>query len=380
MRKMFCLFTGILFCSFLLVYGCSPANEEDANGTMGSVPIYPSDADHTNVLETSSDGMIPLLPLESSESWPDDSDTSSDETSAEVSYPDPVCSGDHIDTPRNPDEEPIPIRSVRQTEKNTLLTDGAIHAEHPETAAVLQQIRDLVQGYDKRVSFFAYALDGSRAISYNCEETYFSACTIKASFMLYCCMAIDQGLASKDQVMYYQEKYYHGGSGVIQFSEFGTPYTLEKLIELCLSRSDNVAYEMLSAYFGHTGYNEMINALGVERLRLGSSIWNYQMTARDLAIIWREVYFYFQTDTPMARLYKQSCTNTRYNYATIYLKESYSHKSGDNFGKYAVYNDGAIVWADRPYVVTILTNSEGKEPDVTLVGTIVKLINDQIMK
>ena len=46
------------------------------------------------------------------------------------------------------------------------------------------------------------------------------------------------------------------------------------------------------------------------------------MTARDHAIIWRELYFYFQTDTDMAKLYYNSCTNTPFNYATVYLEES----------------------------------------------------------
>lgn len=104
------------------------------------------------------------------------------------------------------------------------------------------------------------------------------------------------------------------------------------------------------------------------------------MTARDLAIVWRELYFYFQTETDMANLYYRACTNTPFNYATVYLTEKYSHKSGDNFGTNAVYNDGAIIWADRPYVITILNNSEGEPKDEALVGNIVKIINDSLMK
>ncbi len=306
---------------------------------------------------------------------------SSEASSEVVSYPDPVFQGGELDTPVHPEDgAPVQIYSLSQTEKNALLTYGDIDPEDPATAEVLQTIQSMIDGYDKRVSFCAYALDGSRAITYNCEETYFSACTVKAGFLLYCCLAIEQGLASKDEVMYYQEKYYHKGSGKIKDSAYGTPYTLEYLIGQCLCISDNVAYEMLSAYFGHTGYNEMIDTLGLERLRLGGSIWSNSMTARDLAIIWRELYFYFQTDTEMANLYYNSCTNTPFNYATVYLKEEYSHKSGDNFGAKAVYNDGAIVWADRPYVIAVLNASEGEPKDEALVGGIVKLINDSLMK
>lgn len=302
------------------------------------------------------------------------------EESEVTSWPDPVFSGGNMVTPVNPDGTPIPIHSLKQTEDNVLLVYGEIDPNDEATAEVLEQMREMIRGYDKRVSFCAYALDGSRAITYNCEEQYFSACTIKAGFLLYCCLAIEQGLASADEVMYYQEKYYHKGSGKIKDSAYGTPYTLGYLIQQALTISDNVAYEMLSAYFGHSGYNQMIQTLELDRLTLGSSIWSHRMTARDLAIIWRELYFYFQTNTEMAKLYYKACTNTPFNYATVYLQEKYSHKSGDNFGANAVYNDGAIVWADRPYVIAILNNSEGEPKDIELVGNLVKLINDSLMK
>lgn len=359
-------------------YACAEEFEgQESSRTEGASSVLAAES----TLSTNSRVEIILLPEDSSADEPDPSQPSEPPESTTVSYPDPVCSGSHIDTPQNPDTQPVPIRSLTQSVKGEILTAGDIDPEDPKTAAALQEIQALIDGFDRRVSFCAYALDGQTAITYNCEDTYFSACTIKAGFILYCCMAIDQGLASKDEVMYYQEKYYHTGSGTIQFSEYGTPYTLERLIRLCMSISDNVAYEMLSAYFGHTGYNEMMEALGVERLCMGSSIWSYKMTARDLAIIWREVYFYFQTDSPMAKLYRESCTNTRFNYATVYIKEPYSHKSGDNFGKNATYSDGAIVWADRPYVVAILTNGEAGTGDgeTETVGNIVKIINDKIM-
>lgn len=361
---------------------CEPAPEpsdvSSASGEESSVAV-------SSEASTRPPSVI-LDPVESSEDSdePEQSAESSEETSEEtsepVSYPDPVFPGGNLETPVHPDDAPVPIHSLRQTEDNVLLTYGEIDTEDPETADVLQQIREMIDGYHKRVSFCAYALDGSRAVTYNCEETFFSACTIKAGYMLYCCLAIEQGLTSKDEVMYYQEKYFHVGSGKIKDSAYGTPYTLGYMIQQALTISDNVAYEMLSAYFGHSGYNAMIETLGLERLKLGGSIWSNRMTARDLAIIWRELYFYFQTETQMANLYYNACTNTPFAYATVNLDETYSHKSGDNFGANAVYSDGAIIWADRPYVIAILTNSEGEPEDIALVGDIVKLINDSLMK
>ena len=363
---------------------CDSAPEPSADGssTAGSTSSVSSvgPSEPSSIVEESSVESVEDSSVEPSVEPSEDPSEDSTGESEVTSWPDPEFPGGSLETPVHPDSEPISIRSLRQTEDNVLLVYGDIDPTDEETAEVLEQIRGMIRAYDKRVSFCAYALDGSRAITYNCEEQYFSACTIKTGFLLYCCLAIEQGLTSVDEVMYYQEKYYHGGSGKIKDSAYGTPYTLGYLIQQALTISDNVAYEMLSAYFGHTGYNQMIETLELDRLKLGSSIWSHRMTARDLAIIWRELYFYFQTDTKMANLYYNACTNTPFNYATVYLKEKYSHKSGDNFGKNAVYNDGAIIWADRPYVIAILNNSEGEPQDEKLVGTIVKLINDSLMK
>ena len=305
--------------------------------------------------------------------------TPSVESSGDISLPE--------DEPL-PEPEPvlIPIRSIDQKQENVLELYGDVDLNDPEVAAAIQQINDLLASYDKPIAFCAYSLDGSRAIAYNCRENYFSACTIKASYMLYCCLAIDQGIVNPDEIMIYEKKYEHGGSGKIKNSEYGTPYTIKELIRLSLRYSDNIAYKMLVHYFGKDGYNKMMNELGVSKLRLSSStsissVWNYNANARDLCIIWRELYFYFASETEMAKLYKTATTNTAYNYATKLINETYSHKSGDKFKPNPVYNDAAIVWKkNNPYVVATLNGSEGEAEDEYVVGTIVKLINDHIMK
>ena len=289
-------------------------------------------------------------------------------------------------TPIPQGKDGFPIRSIKQEAKDQIQLYGNIDLTDPETVSALEQIHQLLATYDKNIAFCAYSLDGSRAIAYNCEEKYFSACTIKAAYMLYCCRAIEQGFVSPDDTMAYdKEKYHHGGSGQIKNAEDGTVYTIRELIRLSLRYSDNIAYKMLVAYFGKDGYNKFVEELGVSRLRLSSStsvstVWNYNMNTRDLCIIWRELYFYFASETEMAKLYKNACTNTPYNYATKYLTEDYTHKSGDRFAPDPVYNDGAIVWKNTPYVVATLNGSEGEEVDEYVVATIVKLINDHIMK
>lgn len=303
-----------------------------------------------------------------------------EESSAQTVWPKPTCANPYVKAPKNEDDEYLPIRSIHNTQKNTVEVFGRPDVNDEAVAAALADINSWLGGYSKKISFCAYALDGTAAVAYNCEDTFFSACTIKTSFIFYCCLAIDQGLADRNTVMYYQECYYHKGSGDIRLTDYGTPYTLETLIYKALNISDNVAYEMLTAYFGHAGYNQFMKDIGIPNLTLGSGLWTRAMNPKDLCTVWRELYFYFESGSPMAQVYKKACTNTKFNYCALYLDVPYSHKSGDNFAPNEVYNDGALIWADRPYVVSFLTVSEGKAEDEKVVNTISKIIYEQLMK
>ena len=295
-------------------------------------------------------------------------------------YPKPTCANPYITAPQVVDNGEIPIRSIKSAGGDSIQLFGHLDENNETVKQALADIQDWLNGYDKKIAFFAYALDGTAAVGYHFDSTFFSACTIKTSFIFYCCLAIDQGLADRNTVMYYQECYYHKGSGDIRLSDYGTPYTLETLIYKALNISDNVAYEMLTAYFGHDGYNKFMKDIGIPNLTLGSGLWSRQMNPKDLCTVWRELYFYFESDSPMAQVYKKACTNTKFNYCALYLGLPYSHKSGDNFAPNEVYNDGALIWADRPYVVSFLTVSEGKAEDEKTVNTISKIIYEKLMK
>ncbi len=290
----------------------------------------------------------------------------------------PTFQGGDVVTPITPTSEYIDIRTVTTNEKNKLVVLGA-DTEDPGVAEGIAKIEEIYASYKKTTGFFAYSLDGKRAIAWNCENEFFSACTVKTGFILYCCLAIDQGLVDKDTVMYYEQKYYHGGSGYIKNCEYGTSFTIERLIYLSLNVSDNIAYEMLTAFFGHEGYNKMMEDFGCERLKLDKSIWSYRMNAHDLAILWRELYFYFQTDSYMAGIYRKATLNTKYNYATKRIDYDYNHKSGDSQARNPVINDGTIIWAEHPYVVAILNSSMGTHEDDVAVAETVRIINDYII-
>ena len=364
--------TGLLFVlAVVLLVSCvqqshnhPPVSEQPSESVSADAPAASSPDPEESSRSYSAPSVIELIDpdAQSSEDEPDDPTPSETEpskapdsqTSKETSSPtetskdsgkheQPVFQGGDVVTPVNPTSEYVNIRTVTTPERNNLVVVG-VDTEDPTVAEGIEKLNAIYSTYKNTTGFFAYSLDGKRAIAWNCENEFFSACTVKTGFILYCCLAIDQGLADKDTVMYYEAKYYHGGSGYIKNCEYGTSFTIERLIYLSLNVSDNIAYEMLTAFFGHDGYNKMMQDLGCERLQLDKSIWSYKMNAHDLAILWRELYFYFQTDSYMANLYRKATFNTKYNYATKKIDYDYNHKSGDSQASHPVINDGSIIW------------------------------------
>lgn len=239
-------------------------------------------------------------------------------------------------------------------------------------------IKEKLSSYNKNISVAVYSLDGEFGLVYNTNQTYFSACTIKIAYVLSCCKQIDEGIESKDTILTYQQKHYHGGSGQIKNQPYGTTYTIETLINKCLSISDNVAYEMLVDHFGYDYYNKMVRDLGCESIKL-SGLWASRAKTLDFIRVWTAVNEYFKSETTMSNVLKKACTNTPFNYGTKTIKEfDYSHKSGDNFGVSAAYNDAGIVWCEKPYVYVVFTNSEGTYYDAETVNTVMRSIFDNI--
>lgn len=319
-------------------------------------------------------------------------EVTSENTTVDTTTPD-VPSSSETPESTTTSEPPTTFRDSETTSIASIVTEGPIapnsFGDHGKELIVYGDIdandtrvltlQDTLINYDKNISLIAWRKDGTRAVSYNTSQTYFSACTIKIGFILNCCRIIDSGAVDENTLLTYEEKHYHDGSGKIKNSEFGSQYDIKTLINLCLSISDNIAYEMLADYFGMTQYNAMIEALGCNSLKL-KGIWASNVKVKDYIVIWNEVYNYFESGAKMSGPLKNACTNTPFNYGTETLDGiDYSHKSGDNFGASAVYNDAGIVWEDNSYIYAVFTNSEGTKYDIDTVNTAMDLVY-QLMK
>lgn len=229
-------------------------------------------------------------------------------------------------------------------------------------AADLAELEKVLDGFGYNVSLVIYSLDGQKALSYNTEETLFCACTVKAAYVLYCLKEMEEGDGTLDEVLTYRAEHYESGTGDMQYSPIGTEFTLETIIDKTLGISDNVGYRMLVDRFGREGYNKWISEMGCPSLQISPTVWSLKAKAAELAVLWREIGNYFESDGKYADFLYSVCTDTGSAYATQALEGvHFSHKSGHNgTGKYLAYSDAGILWQDEGgYIYSILTDAPG---------------------
>ena len=293
-----------------------------------------------------------------------------EETKTEIKLPSVIVD----DAEENPEPEAlVKISEIEEIGKELKLYGDISDKD-------ISELESILKGYGKNISLIAYSKDGSRALAYNTSQTYFSACTIKIGYMLSICKQIDAGVADESELLTYESKHYHKGSGQIKNSAYGTKYSIGTLIHESLNISDNVAYEMLIDRFGFTEYNKMITDLGCTSIQL-NGLWASRAKVKDFILVWDSAYDYFTSDAKMASHIKNACTNTPFNYGTETLQGiDYSHKSGDNFGYSAAYHDAGIVWDENPYIFAVFTNSEGKATDIKTVDRAMEIVNELMGK
>lgn len=283
-------------------------------------------------------------------------------------------------------EQPTLQKPVKAQIENFINTDKTVAVsgvlEDDKYAPYILQLKNILDAYSHNISLAVYSLDGTKGLAYNTNAQIFGACTVKAAYTLYACEQMENGNGSLDTQITYSQKHYEPGTGDMQYSPFGTVFTMETALYKSMSISDNVGYLMAVDYFGRDGYNTWVSTLGCDSLAIKPTVWSLRTKANDLVKIWCHIYNYFETDTEYARFLKSSCTNTAGNYATAALSDvEYSHKQGHNStGDWLSLSDAGIVWkGDTPYIIAILTDAPGPSGyDANIFAQIIDIVHNEL--
>lgn len=235
------------------------------------------------------------------------------------------------------------------------------------------QIRDyeeLLKSYFKKynVSIAYLDINNSYNYSYNENQVYYAASTIKTLSAIY---LYEQALNNKEDLnktLKYESKFIRHDSSAMQYHKIGEDITLKNLINYAIMVSDNTAYNMLINYIGKENLEVYGHNLGATyTLNLQD---NYgSITTTDSIIYLKKLYELINTNNPLSKELKNIFLNSDENYLKINNYES--------LAKYGFYDQNfhliGIVLTPNPYIISILT-LHGKDD----YESIIKDINSKI--
>ncbi|MBQ3706587.1 MAG: serine hydrolase [Clostridia bacterium] len=238
------------------------------------------------------------------------------------------------------------------------------------------------------IAYYTAAIDGSEELAYNADTVLYCASLIKAPYILTVLREIEnfEKTAQRDadgKIVYrsWEKKYdldeewvydpatmKTGGSGEIQNKAKGFRLTWRELFEYTLLYSDNIAFSQIYNRFGFTSFNSLVWQLGIEGQKSGFMY----LTARDAGKFAMEIRRYFETATDYANWMKDLMIRSLYGemIAVYYPAGTVAHKYGWDVN---AFHDMAIVEAEKPYVLVIMTDYEdGGNAAFAFFGTVVE--------
>lgn len=204
-----------------------------------------------------------------------------------------------------------------------------------------QELDALLSRWGNRVSVYFANIETGFVYQHNPNRTYRSASVVKAPFSMYIYEKADRGETDLDQRIR---------------CSFGGHRTQREMLRRNLMYSCNNGTLDLRAFHGIAGYRQWVAALGnnpnwVANLVMGSTI----NTAEIARFAWA-IYHYTESDAPHAGEFQQHLLNNRHQFI---VSDRYPIASKTGW-LHAYLHDMAIVYADSPYILIVLSNGMGR--------------------
>ena len=221
------------------------------------------------------------------------------------------------------------------------------------------------------------ALDGCIAIA--ADESRVAASVIKLAVLARALDAAAAGALSLDEQICVREQDIVGGSGDIQAKGAGVTYSVDELLHAMVAQSDNVAANLMIGRLGMDAVNAECERLGLVNTRL-----ERLMMDTDAQAAGRENYTSAADASKIleliavggigtaelcerARGYLLDQRDNRGIAEGVAAGTQVAHKTGSLAN---AQHDAAIVYASRPYVLTVLTQDLGREQALELERTV----------
>jgi beta-lactamase class A len=257
---------------------------------------------------------------------------------------------------------------------------------HPAKWAQLEKdIEKSLRDFQGVLGYVIKDLESGRTLTRLPDRRFPSASMVKVPIMAACYKAAEDGRISLHDTLKLKRSDKVRGSGVLRGAATGTPLTVEKLLELMITDSDNIAANMLIDLLGFEYLGLSFRGFGLETTNLSRKMMDFQSrsrglenytTPREMALILEKIYrrscVSLQTSEQCLELLKRQKVNNR---IPRYLprKVVVAHKTGL---EHKVCHDAGIVYTGHGDVlISVLTEGDtGAVIAERMIGRISKLV------
>lgn len=368
--------TGVLMLVSCRGADISISKGEEPPVSAPQITLYTTSAEDTQPAETQSDG----------------SASSADETyrtdEQEITLP-PVeqdTTSSTIEAPYEAVTEPLEefelpeefyplMDAILEKYHLNLNCDGSENCACKPEYEVTAEDGTVIEPREKVVSVYFYDINSGFEYSLNPGAHYPVASSVKIPFCTLIYKKIAAGELSADTVLTYEQRHYFGGTGVIVQGEFGQQLTVSELLTLAVTRSDNVAYEMLKDLVTWEDFAEYLTEIGCthpQDIRQSKQ----KLCCESAGAYGRDLAEFLRSGETVVDGYKADLLNTRVKMIVsdypVYRKYGWTNFS---------FHDIAYVEAPRPYVLAVLTNLPGEaQEDYQMFREISRLIEKASQK
>jgi beta-lactamase class A len=235
-------------------------------------------------------------------------------------------------------------------------------------------LENYIKGFEGKYGIYYYNLIDNEEFGINDEDEFTAASTIKIPLNLYLYEKIKSGNVNPDGILSYQKQDYETGTGIIQSQSFGKKYTVRELSKLSIEISDNVAANMLFRFLGAYNVKEYMRQKGAKVVYDEKNI----SSPRDMGLYMKLVYEFYKENSTIGDELMSFFLNTKFNDrlpALLPETVKVAHKIGTQV---KVFNDVGIVFAQKPYIVSVMTDNINEAEAANVIANISKKIFDYV--
>ncbi|WP_180326467.1 serine hydrolase [Raoultibacter phocaeensis] len=266
------------------------------------------------------------------------------------------------------------VPSGREITAFSVLT-GTSEPLAEEHAAVLQRAISAFGDSGYHTGFVVLDLTTGRGVSYNADENFFSASTVKAPFATFLWQElIETGEADLGSTLVKDDV--RGGTGIMALEEDKDEYTLEEVVANTIMYSDNTGYAMLRNHYDGDSWDAWTAGAGVPEAESEAG-WYYNYCARDLAKYWIAIDAYLETNTEGAQSIEKLFGSTEISFIRQALGSECEVRAKAGFessfvGSAAALNDAGIVESPTgDYLVAVMSDADYSHPEATENATLI---------